>query len=160
MLAPFDLGLPLVPSRRKTSSSAALFSAMLTFARRACASPTWTKSPLYSYDQNGNRNMTGWTTGTNNELTADATNTYAYDNEGNLLSQTRQSDGQVTNYTWDCRNCLTQVVVKTSAGVTVTNDVFTYDVENRRIGESINGTQTCSLMTARIPTRPSTAPAL
>jgi RHS repeat-associated protein len=100
------------------------------------------RSESYSYDLNGNRNMTGWTTGTNNELTADGTNTYAYDNEGNLLSQTRLSDGQATAYTWDYRNRMTQVVVKTSAGVTVTNDVFTYDVENRRIGESITGTQT------------------
>jgi YD repeat-containing protein len=57
------------------------------------------RSESYSYDLNGNRNVTGWTTGTNDELTADGTNTYAYDGEGNLLSQTRQSDGQVTNYT-------------------------------------------------------------
>jgi YD repeat-containing protein len=100
------------------------------------------RSENYGYDLNGNRNMTGWTTGTNNQLTGDGTNTMAYDAEGNLVSQTRLSDGQVTSYTWDYRNRMTQVVVKTSAGVTVTNDLFTYDVENRRIGESINSTQT------------------
>jgi hypothetical protein len=36
---------------------------------------------------------------------------------------------------------MTQAVEKTSAGVTVTNDQFTYDADNRRIGKSINGTQ-------------------
>jgi RHS repeat-associated protein len=46
-----------------------------------------------------------------------------------------------SQYTWDFGNRLTQVVIKTSAGVTVTNDVFTYDVEDRRIGKSVNGTQ-------------------
>jgi RHS repeat-associated protein len=67
----------------------------------------------------------------------------AYDAEGNMTSKTRVSDGENWTYTWDDRNRLTQVVEKTSGGVTVTNDVFTYDVENRRIGKSvINGTQT------------------
>jgi YD repeat-containing protein len=45
------------------------------------------RSENYSYDLNGNRNMTGWSTGGNNRLTGDGTFTYAYDNEGNLLSK-------------------------------------------------------------------------
>jgi RHS repeat-associated protein len=100
------------------------------------------RSENYSYDLNGNRNMTGWSTGGNNRLTGDGTFTYAYDNEGNLLSKTRLSDTQQWTFTWDYRNRLTQAVVKTSAGVTVANDVFTYDVEDQRIGKSTNGTQT------------------
>src|SRR5207302_586215 len=41
----------------------------------------------------------------------------------------------------DYRNRMTQVVEKTSGGVTVTNDQFTYDVENQRIGKLSNATQ-------------------
>ncbi len=95
----------------------------------------------YGYDLNGNRNTAGYSTGSGNRLLGDGTFTYLYDSEGNLLEKTRQSDGQKTNLTWDHRNRLTQVVVKTSAGVTVTNDVMTYDIEDRRIGKSVNGTQ-------------------
>jgi RHS repeat-associated protein len=96
----------------------------------------------YSYDLNGNRNYGNYTTASDNRLTADGTYTMAYDAEGNMTSKTRISDGENWTYTWDDRNRLTQVVGKTSGGVTVTNDVFTYDVENRRIGKSVNGTQT------------------
>jgi RHS repeat-associated protein len=95
----------------------------------------------YTYDVNGNRTMTGYTTASGNRLTGDGTNTYSYDAEGNMISKTRLSDSQQTQYTWDFGNRLTQVVIKTCAGVTVTNDVFTYDVEDRRIGNSVNGTQ-------------------
>jgi RHS repeat-associated protein len=59
-----------------------------------------------------------------------------------LTSKTRLSDSEQWTLTWDYRNRLTQDVEKTSAGVTVTNDVFTYDVLDRRIGKSANGTQT------------------
>jgi hypothetical protein len=54
---------------------------------------------------------------------------------------TRLSDNEQWTFTWDYHNRMTQAVEKTSAGVTVTNDVFTYDVEDRRIGKSTNGTQ-------------------
>jgi RHS repeat-associated protein len=95
----------------------------------------------YAYDVNGNRNYGSYTTGSANRLTADGTFTYVYDSEGNLISKTRLSDSEQWAYSWDYRNRLTQVVEKTSGGVTVTNDVFTLDIENRRIGKSVNGTQ-------------------
>jgi len=99
------------------------------------------ESYSYSYDLNGNRNSSGYTTGSDNTLTGDGTYTYAYDAAGNMTSQTNVSTGQLTQYTWDYRNRLTNVLVKTSAGVTVTNETFTYDMENRRIGDDLNGTQ-------------------
>jgi len=94
------------------------------------------RAETYSYDTNGNRNMSGWTTGTGNRLTADGTYTYSYDNDGNMVGRTRTSDSQVTTYTYDYRNRLTEVLIKTSGGVTVQDDRFTYDVENRRIGKN------------------------
>jgi RHS repeat-associated protein len=90
----------------------------------------------YSYDKNGNRTMTGYTTGTGNRSTADGTYTYSYDNDGNMIGRTRTSDGQVTTFTYDYRNRLTEVLIKTSTGTTVQDDKFTYDVENRRIGKN------------------------
>jgi RHS repeat-associated protein len=96
----------------------------------------------YTYDNNGNRTMTGYTTGTGNRLTADGTFTYAYDANGNMSSKTRLSDGETWTYTWDFRNRLTNVTEKTSANATVNNETFTYDVENRRIGDNLNGTLT------------------
>jgi RHS repeat-associated protein len=99
------------------------------------------RSESFQYDLNGNRNSSGYTTAAGNELTGDGTYTYAYDSEGNQVSKTRLSDNEQWSFTWDYRNRMTQAVEKTSAGVTVTNDVFTYDVEDRRIGKSTNGTQ-------------------
>jgi RHS repeat-associated protein len=90
----------------------------------------------YTYDKEGNRTMTGYTTATGNRLTADGTNTYSYDNVGTMVGRTRTSDGQVTSYTYDSRNRLTEVLIKTSTGATVQDDKFTYDVENRRIGKN------------------------
>jgi RHS repeat-associated protein len=99
------------------------------------------RNESYSYDLNGNRNYGSYARGPGNELTADGTYTYAYDKEGNLTSKTRLSDGENWSLTWDYRNRLTQDVEKTGAGATVTNDVFTYDVLDRRIGKSVNGAQ-------------------
>ncbi|WP_165235876.1 RHS repeat protein, partial [Aquisphaera insulae] len=90
----------------------------------------------YSYDANGNRTMTGYSTGTGNELTASPGVTYTYDNEGNLLAQTNTSTHVVTTYTYDNRNHLTQV---TTSGTVVAT--YTYDALDRRIGFKDSGTQ-------------------
>ena len=102
---------------------------------------TGSRAESFSYDTNGNRTMAGYTTGTGNELTSDGTYNYTYDNEGNTLTQTRISDGQVTNYSWDYRNRLTEVVVKTSGGTVLNDEKFTFDVNNNRIGVMLNGAQ-------------------
>jgi RHS repeat-associated protein len=90
----------------------------------------------YAYDKEGNRTMSGYTTGTGNRLTADGTYTYSYDNEGNMVGRTKTSTGEVTTFTYDFRNRLTEVLIKTSGGVTLQDDKFTYDIENRRIGKN------------------------
>jgi YD repeat-containing protein len=52
----------------------------------------------YSYGSNGNRTMTGYSTGTGNEMTSDGTYTYTYDKNGNILTKTDAS-GNVWSYT-------------------------------------------------------------
>src|SRR5947209_11531640 len=96
--------------------------------------------------------MSGYTTGTGNRLTADGTYTYAYDSAGNMTGRTRTSDGQVTTFTWDFRNRLMEVLIKTSGGTTVQDDKFTYDIENRRIGKStLSGGQSWTIYSGQNP---------
>ncbi len=61
-----------------------------------------------------------------------------YDNNGNLLTKTQISNGQVSYYTWDYRNRLTSVVVKNAQGTVLSTSQYTYDPLNNRIGVSVN----------------------
>ncbi len=90
-------------------------------------------SESFAYDANGNRAGGGYATGVGNRLTSDGTYTYTYDAEGNRLTKTRVSDGQVTSYSYDERNRLTGVQVRTAGGVLVADEQYTYDALNRRI---------------------------
>jgi RHS repeat-associated protein len=92
----------------------------------------------YTYDANGNRTMTGYTTGTNNRLTNDGTHSYQYDDEGNRKTRTKTSTGEKTEYTWDHRNRLTSVIEKNSSGDIVKQTDYTYDVYDRRLSKSID----------------------
>ena len=95
------------------------------------------RTESYGYDLNGNRNTTGYTTGTENEQTASPGYTYTYDSEGNLTAQTNTSTHVITSYTYDFHNRLTEVKVGGTIEAT-----YTYDALDRRIGIDDNGTQT------------------
>jgi RHS repeat-associated protein len=73
-------------------------------------------------------------TGDGNRLETDGTYNYTYDLNGNTSTQTRISDGQVTTYTWDYRNRLTQVDIRDNVGALLHQEKYTYDVADRRIG--------------------------
>ncbi len=76
-------------------------------------------------------------TDSNNQLLSDGTFNFTYDDEGNRTSRTKIATGEVTEYSWDHRNRLVQVVEKDSQGqVTKTVD-YTYDVFDRRIAKSV-----------------------
>ena len=94
-----------------------------------------TGEPAYTYDANGNRTMTGYSTGPNNELLSDGTYNYTYDAEGNCVTRTNISDQSVTDYTWDNRNRLVKVVQLGNATDSVVE--YTYDAFNRWVGETI-----------------------
>jgi RHS repeat-associated protein len=102
------------------------------------------RTESYSYDSGGNRTMTGYSVGTDNELASGAGYTYAYDAEGNLTSETQTSGGTaVTTFSYDYRNRLTGETERSSPGGTITlQATYTYDALNRRIGTDVNGTQT------------------
>jgi RHS repeat-associated protein len=104
------------------------------------------RSESYSYDLNGNRNTSGWTTGTENEMTASPGYTFTYDNAGNMTGQTNTSTHVTVVYNYDFRNRLTGVTVGATATAT-----FTYDVLDRRIGAKENGTQTWTVYDGQSP---------
>jgi len=100
----------------------------------------------YTYDANGNRTNTGYTTGTNNQMTSDGTYRYQYDAEGNRTARfvdnnsnglLDSGDTDITEYTWDYRNRLTVVTERASYGGTATKVTeFAYDYLNRLVSES------------------------
>jgi len=95
----------------------------------------------YTYDANGNRTNTGYSTGPNNQLLSDGTFNYTYDAEGNRTSRTRISsdlaDDHTTEYVWDNRNRLTSVTFKDNNEDVTKTVTYTYDANNRWLGETI-----------------------
>ena len=96
----------------------------------------------YSYDSGGNRNMSGYTVGTGNELLSGGGYTYTYDKEGNQTGQTQLSTGDVWTFGYDDRNRLVSAVEKNSGGTTLNQATYTYDALDHRIGIDDNSSQT------------------
>ncbi|MEG4465002.1 FG-GAP-like repeat-containing protein [Microcoleus sp. D3_18cC1] len=92
----------------------------------------------YSYDDNGNRTNSGYQRGSNNQLNSDGVYNYEYDGEGNLRKRTDIVTGEVTEYSWDYRNRLTQVVGKNSGGSVIKSAQYSYDGLNRRIVREVD----------------------
>lgn len=88
----------------------------------------------FSYDKVGNRTAshlsTSYAVNSSNELTADTTAAYQYDNNGNLISKT--VGGNTTSYTWDYENRLTSVQLPNGGGTVR----YKYDPFGRRIQKS------------------------
>ena len=93
----------------------------------------------------GNQNMSGYTTGTNNELTSGGGYTFTYDKNGNTIGETQLSTGDVWTFGYDDRNRMISAVEKSSGGTTLNQATYTYDALDRRIGFDDNGTQTWTI---------------
>src|SRR4029077_15361174 len=93
-----------------------------------------------SFDATGNRTNTGYSTGTNNEMTSDGTYNYLYDANGNMTKKTTISTGDYVTYTWDFRNRLTDVKAYNSSNVLQSHENYVYDVFNRLIERQVNST--------------------
>ena len=102
----------------------------------------------YTYDANGNRTNTGYTTDDANQLTCDGTYTYQYDSEGNRTARfvdndtsgtLTTGDTDITEYQWDHRNRLTSVTNRASYGGATTQVVdYIYDTRNRLVGKILD----------------------
>ena len=108
----------------------------------------------YSYDDNGNRTMTGYETGANNETLADGTYRYSYDAEGNQTEKYLWTDTDedgiidesektlVQTYDWDYRNRLESVTNYDSSGIATETIEYIYDYLNQMIARSVTADST------------------
>ncbi|MEW6170107.1 MAG: hypothetical protein AB1472_00890 [Candidatus Omnitrophota bacterium] len=88
----------------------------------------------YTYDPVGNRNPASFVYDAASRLLDDGTYTYAYDDNGNLITKTNKSNpSDVTTYDYNSEN---QLVTVNSTQYTVN---YTYDGLGRRIEKNING---------------------
>jgi RHS repeat-associated protein len=87
----------------------------------------------YSYDANGNKTMTGYSTGTGNQLTNDGTFSYTYDNAGNLTEKTKGAGQETDYYTYDNRNRLTSVRNTSDGSTNTFTATYTYDALDDRV---------------------------
>ncbi len=94
----------------------------------------------FAYDAVGNRTTAGNVTNAGNQLTADATHTYQYDDNGNLTRKTLLATGNYTQYTYDAENRLTKVEDFVAGNLTpVFTSTYRYDGLGRRIEKVANG---------------------
>ena len=104
------------------------------------ATHSYQANESYSFDSNGNRTNTGYTTGTNNQLSSDGTYNYTYDNAGNLTKKTTIATGNYVTYTWDYHNRLTDVQAYNSSNVLQSHEHYVYDVFDRLIERQVDPT--------------------
>ncbi len=93
----------------------------------------------YVYDENGNRitaNGDAYTTGTNNRILSDGTNTYDYDAEGNITRITNIATGDYRDLEWDHRNRLVKVTQFDDTDAEQWRVEYIYDVYNRLVGRT------------------------
>ena len=124
-----------------TQSYAYDVSNQLTSATRAQG----TGSETFTYDILGNRlrkdsESVDSTFNDNNQLVNDKSFSYTYDENGNEVTRTNLSTGEITEKAWDYEDRLIQVVKRPSAGASPTSTVrHRYDAFDRKIETNRNG---------------------
>ncbi len=94
----------------------------------------------FAYDAVGNRTTGGSVVNAGNQLTADATHSYQYDDNGNLTRKTLLATGTFTQYTYDAENRLTKVEEFAAGNPTaIATSTYRYDGLGRRIEKVANG---------------------
>jgi RHS repeat-associated protein len=94
----------------------------------------------FAYDPVGNRTTGGSVVNAGNQLTADATHSYQYDDNGNLTRKTLLATGNFTQYTYDAENRLTKVEDFVAGNPTPAfTSTYRYDGLGRRIEKIGNG---------------------
>jgi len=100
----------------------------------------------YAYDLVHNRTSShlhggNYQTGPANHLLSDGTFDYAYDDSGNLTSQTETATGDELHFAYDHRNRLASAE-RIVGGATMMTAAYTYDALDRRIAKAVDGTST------------------
>jgi RHS repeat-associated protein len=82
--------------------------------------------------------MSGYQTGSANELTNDGTWTYTYDNEGNLTKKSKGSSAETWTYSFDNVNHLTGIQQRsTDGGTLLMQGTYTYDPMGNRLEKDV-----------------------
>jgi RHS repeat-associated protein len=104
----------------------------------------------FAYDPVGNRTTNNSTVNAGNQLTADATHSYQYDDNGNLTRKTLLATGNYTQYTYDAENRLTKVEDFVAGNPTAAfTSTYRYDGLGRRIQKTLS-TQSSALSTSYV----------
>ncbi len=94
----------------------------------------------FAYDLVGNRTTGGSVVNAGNQLTADATHSYQYDDNGNLTRKTLLATGNYTQYSYDPENRLVKVEDFVAGNPTPAfTSTYRYDGLGRRIERVGNG---------------------
>jgi len=102
--------------------------------------PLLASSQSFAYDPVGNRTSNGSLSNAGNQLTADTTHAYQYDDNGNLTRKTLLATGNYTQYTYDPENRLTKVEEFAAGNPTpFATATYRYDGLGRRIEKTGNG---------------------
>jgi RHS repeat-associated protein len=94
-------------------------------------------SESFTFDSAGNPNGPGTQVMPGDLLTTDGQFQYVYDADGNLVSRTNTSTGQVRTFTWDNRHRLIGVLDSDSQNHLIQQVQFTYDALDRRISKTV-----------------------
>ncbi len=113
-----------------------------TYGYDAASQLTSVNGTSYTYDANGNRTTSGFSTGTGNELLSDGTWNYKYDAAGNTILKTNISSGEYWTYTWNDANQLTVAADYQSNGTLIQSVTFQYDVFGNRVEEDVYNAST------------------
>jgi RHS repeat-associated protein len=91
----------------------------------------------YTFDSNGNRTMSGYSTGPANSLLSDGTWNYFYDRNGNQVQKVNISTGETFAFGFDNRNRLTTVQDTTTTAGLLMQATYVYDALNQRIEKDV-----------------------
>jgi RHS repeat-associated protein len=101
-------------------------------------SDTSSSVPTYTYDGTGNRTMTGYKTGTGNQLQNDGTYTYTYDQEGNLTKKSKGASADTWTYGYDNKNHMTWAKdAATDGGSATMMATYSYDALGNRVEKDV-----------------------
>jgi RHS repeat-associated protein len=96
-----------------------------TYTYDATSQLTSDAGTAYSYDSNGNRNMTGYSTGADNRMSNDGLWTYTYDADGNIIKKSKGASSDTWVYTYNNNNQMVSAAYSATNGGVVT-DLMTY----------------------------------
>jgi RHS repeat-associated protein len=126
----YDLGSRLTSEQDNGTS--------ITYGYDATNELTSAGGTNYSYDLTGNRTMTGYQTGTGNELLSDNTWSYVYDSEGNLTKKTKGASAETWYFGYDNKNHLTSAKQEqTDAGTLLMQATYLYDALGNRLEKDV-----------------------